>query len=102
MDRPDKGRNMQSLKPGLYHNEGEGDGKSHSLPSGRRKSEASDGFTEAKTTVTNTTGKNQDQEESFAGSVTEESKASLTTKFPSGDCSIETGFALFCNGKEKV
>ena len=47
------------------------------------KSEASDGFTEeTKTTVTNTTGKNQAQEESFAGSVTRGiKKASLATNF---------------------
>mgnify|MGYP007087737958 FL=1 len=61
------------------------------------KSEASDGFTEeTKTTVTNTTGKNQAQEESFAGSVTRGiQKASLTTKFLLVIAVLETGFALF-------
>ena len=58
------------------------------------KSEASDGFTEeTKTTVTNTTGKNQAQEESFAGSVTRGiQKASLDNKISSGDCSIGNWF----------
>ncbi|MFR5939978.1 MAG: hypothetical protein ACLUGD_11735, partial [Ruminococcus sp.] len=58
------------LKPG-YTIAGEKVMKKPLLPGGRRKSEASDGFTEeTKTTVTNTTGQNQAQEESFAGSVT--------------------------------
>ena len=88
---------MQRFKAWLYHSRGEGGGKSHSLPGGGRKSEASDGFTEeTKTTVTNTTGKNQAQEESFAGSVTRGiQKASLTTKFLLVIAVLETGFALF-------
>ena len=61
------------------------------------KSEASDRFTEeTKTTVTNTTGKNQAQEESFAGSVTRGiKKASLATKFLLVIAVLETGFAVF-------
>ena len=61
------------------------------------KSEVSDRFTEeTKTTVTNTTGKNQAQEESFAGSVTRGiKKASLATKFLLVIAVLETGFAVF-------
>ena len=69
------------------------------------KSEVSDRFTEeTKTTVTNTTGKNQAQEESFAGSVTRGiKKASLATKFLLVIAVLETGFAVFfCNGEETV
>ena len=58
------------------------------------KSEVSDRFTEeTKTTVTNTTGKNQAQEESFAGSVTRGIKKSKScNKISSGDCSIGNWF----------
>ena len=61
------------------------------------KSEASDRFTEeTKTTVTKTTGKNQVQKESFAGSVTRGiKKANLATKLLLVIAVLETGFAIF-------
>ena len=61
------------------------------------KSETSDRFTEeTKTTVTKTTGKNQVQEESFAGSLTRGiKKASLATKLLLVIAVLETGFAIF-------
>ena len=88
---------MQDLKPGYTIPGGKGGGKSHSLVVVEEKGRYPDHFTEeTKTTVTNTTGKNQAQEESFAGSVTRGiQKASLTTKFLLVIAVLETGFALF-------